>query len=82
MAKIRANFYEKNNLDINNKLIFIHPGTGGSATNLNLEQFADLAKNLISDNNSTFVITAGPDELEYANNLSLLLKDTPNIIHH
>jgi len=81
MSKIRADFYEKNHLDINSKLIFIHPGTGGSATNLDLEQYANLAKNLKIDNNYVFVITAGPDEIEYANKLSTLLENIPHIVY-
>ncbi len=81
ISKIRADFYEKNNLDINSKLIFIHPGTGGSATNLDLEQYANLAKNLKIDNNYVFVITAGPDEIKYANKLSTLLENIPHIVY-
>lgn len=81
ISKIRADFYEKNNLDINSKLIFIHPGTGGSATNLDLEQYANLAKNLKIDNSYVFVITAGPDEIEYANKLSALLENIPHIVY-
>ena len=79
---IRAEFCEKNNLNINNKFIFIHPGTGGSATNLNLEQYANLAKNLYIDKQYTFVITAGPCEIDYANKLSLLLKNISHIVYH
>ncbi len=79
--ELRANFCKENKLHVNNKLIFIHPGTGGSATNLNLKQYATLAKNLNINDNTTFVITAGPDEIEYANNLSQLLKDTPHIVY-
>jgi len=81
MSKVRADFYEKNSLDINSKLIFIHPGTGGSATNLNLEQYANLAKNLNIGNRYVFVITAGPDEIEYANKLSTLLENIPHIVY-
>lgn len=80
--KLRTEFCEKNKLELNSKFIFIHPGTGGSATNLDLKQYAHLAKNLNIGENSIFVITAGPGELEYANKLSLLLKDTPNIVYH
>ena len=81
ISKIRTDFYEKNNLDINSKLIFIHPGTGGSATNLDLEQYANLAKNLKIDSNYVFVITAGPDEIKYANKLSTLLENIPHIVY-
>lgn len=79
---VRIKFCKDNNLDINTKFIFIHPGTGGSATNLNLEQYANLAKNLNTNNRFTFVITAGPGEIEYANKLSVLIKDLPHVVYH
>lgn len=81
VANIRELFYKKYNLKPELKLIFIHPGTGGSATNLNLQQYADLAKNLKYNNTYTFVITAGPAEVESANKLSELLANIPHIIH-
>ena len=79
---VRDDFCKKNHLDINTKFIFIHPGTGGSATNLDLQQYADLAKSLHIDDNTVFVITAGPDEIDYANKLSKLLDNTPHIVYH
>ena len=79
--KLRASFCKTNKLNIDNKLIFIHPGTGGSATNLNLEQYANLTKNININDNVTFVITAGPDEIDYANKLSQLLNSVPHIVY-
>ena len=79
---IKTEFCKQNNLDINSKFIFIHPGTGGSATNLTLNQYANLAKNLDINNNYTFVITAGPDEKETAEKLSTLMNNLPHIIYH
>ncbi len=81
ITKIREQFCEEYKLSNSSKLIFIHPGTGGSATNLNLEQYANLAKNLKIDDHHTFVITAGPDEIEYANKLSSLLENIPHIVY-
>ncbi|MCK4863955.1 MAG: glycosyltransferase family 9 protein [Gammaproteobacteria bacterium] len=81
IAKIHEQFYEEYKLNADTKLIFIHPGTGGSATNLNLQQYADLAKNINYNNTYTFVITAGPSEIEYANNLSQLLEGVPHIVY-
>jgi len=82
ISKLRTSFCKKNNLDINSKFIFIHPGTGGSATNLNLEQYANLATLLDVNGDTIFVITAGPGEIEYAMKLSVLLKNIPNIVYH
>ena len=82
VTKIHADFCRKNNLNINDKLIFIHPGTGGSATNLTIEQYAELAEHLNISSNYTFVITAGPNEIKIANKLSCLLKNIPHIVYH
>lgn len=81
IAETKRNFYHEYQLDSNTRLIFIHPGTGGSATNLSLEQYANLARNLNISNNYIFVITAGPNEVEYANTLSTLLGDIPNVVY-
>ena len=81
ITKIREQFYEEYKLNSNSKLIFIHPGTGGSASNLDLEQYANLVKYLKTDDRYTFVITAGPDEIEYANKLSSLLENIPHIVY-
>lgn len=79
---LRTNFFNKYKINTDNKLIFVHPGTGGSATNLSIERYSELLKHLDTPDNYTFVITAGPGELEYANKLSLLLRDTPHIIYN
>lgn len=79
---LRNKFYEKHKIEKNAKLIFIHPGTGGSANNLNLEQYANLIQHLNLDENFLFVITAGPDEIKYAESLSKILLNIPHIIFH
>ena len=80
--KVRTEFCNNNNLGIDSKFIFIHPGTGGSATNLIIEQYANIVKNLNAKDKYTFVITAGPNELKYAEKLSKLLEGLPHIIYH
>jgi ADP-heptose:LPS heptosyltransferase len=63
-----------------NYLIFIHPGSGGSAVNLTIDQYAQFAKSLVPQLDAHFVITAGPDELETARNLATRLdQDTCSI---
>ena len=81
ITKIRGEFCDEYKLNINSKLIFIHPGTGGSATNLDLEQYAKLAKNLQIDDRYYLVITAGPGEIDYADKLSTLLDTIPHIVY-
>jgi ADP-heptose:LPS heptosyltransferase len=63
----------------NTKLIFIHPGTGGSAINLSIEQYAKLATDIAERNTVYIVISAGPGEDEIAERLSTLL---PGVNHH
>jgi len=78
---IRKAVFDGNNIDINDTLIFIHPGTGGSAINLSLEQYAQLAQDINSHNRVYFIITAGPGETGTARKLSVLLSDVNHHIH-
>ena len=80
--QIKKDFCHQNRVDNDNRFIFVHPGTGGSATNLSLQQYADLMKNLQVDDNYVFVITAGPGEIENVENLKSLLGDLPCIVYH
>ena len=77
---LREKFYEEHKIPEKSKLIFVHPGTGGSANNLNLEQYANLIHQLKLGEDYYFVITAGPDEIKYAESLSEKLADIPHII--
>lgn len=63
------------------RLVFIHPGTGGSAINLSIEQYAELAKSIAKESNCYFIITAGPGEIEIANELSTLLNEVNHHVH-
>lgn len=75
-------FYRKHKIPEKAKLIFVHPGTGGSANNLTLKQYANLIHQLKLGEKYFFVITAGPDEITYAESLSEMLIDIPHIIFH
>ncbi|MDH5612952.1 MAG: glycosyltransferase family 9 protein [Gammaproteobacteria bacterium] len=66
----------------NSKLIFIHPGTGGSAINLSIEQYAKLVTDIAERNNVYIVITAGPGEQAIAEELSAQLRDVKHHIHY
>ena len=78
----RLNFCKTYNLKDDSRFIFIHPGTGGSATNLSIKQYATLAMNIHISNNHIFVITAGPNEIDIARELSQLLTNIPHIVYH
>ena len=77
----RKNFYTEHKIDQNKKLIFVHAGSGGSATNLSIDQYAQLIS-LLSENDSLFfVLTAGPGEAAIAQQLSSQIKDCNHIIY-
>lgn len=79
---IRKNFIDEHSIDADAKLIFIHAGTGGSAINLTLQQYSELARIIAKSYRAHFVVTAGPDELDTANRLSGLLKGVSHSVYH
>ena len=68
---LKKRFISSHNLPAQAKLIFIHPGSGGSANNLSIAQFTKLAKKIAekSGENICYVITAGPGEEQIAQKL-------------
>ncbi|BFU60258.1 MULTISPECIES: glycosyltransferase family 9 protein [Rodentibacter] len=63
------------------KWIFVHSGSGGSATNLSLEQYAELIKGLLAEFDCHIVLTAGPGESEKAGELAQLVNDSQVVIY-
>lgn len=61
---------ERHHISEDYKIIIIHPGTGGSAINLSIAQYAELAKRISAQGEFHFIITAGPGELPHAIKLS------------
>ncbi|KGQ70394.1 hypothetical protein OA57_05950 [Chelonobacter oris] len=57
-------------LSADKRWIFIHAGTGGSATNLDLTQYAEIMTGLVSRLDCQIVLTAGPSEKEKAEKLA------------
>ena len=82
IEELKKTYLSRHNITIDKSLIFIHPGTGGSAINLTPHQFADLGKLISSSNNVHFVLTAGPDELDTATELSELMNGIEHSIYH
>lgn len=82
IRQLRSDFCQQHQIDTGERLLFIHPGSGGSAGNLSIEQFAQLASQLHSNRGHTMVISAGPGEAEAARRLSALLsRDTPHVVY-
>jgi len=50
-------------------LVIVHPGSGGSARNLSIQQYAELVNELKSDQPLFVLVTAGPNETEQASAL-------------
>jgi len=66
VQKNRTEFVECQGLWGNPKLVFLHPGHGGSAQNWTPEAYAYLGSRLLVDPRVALVITAGPGEEELA----------------
>ena len=78
VTALKNKLVNKYSLSDNKKIVFIHPGTGGSAINLSTEQYAELANFISQMCDAYFVITAGPGEITVAKKLSALI----NSAHH
>lgn len=81
VSALREQFCKQHHIDPESLIIFIHPGSGGSANNLSLLQYSRLAELLKSRQGHTVVITAGPGENAGAKRLSEYLSNTPHLIY-
>lgn len=70
---IRHEFYQHHQLDEQTLAVFLHPGHGGSANNLEPRQFAELANLISCKRPLAFIISAGPGEFERAREVQQLL---------
>ena len=66
----RVFLQEQLDLSADKKWIFVHSGTGGSATSLSLTQYAQLIQGLLSKFDCQIILTAGPGESEKAHELA------------
>jgi ADP-heptose:LPS heptosyltransferase len=79
---LRKAYKDEHDIEPDRKIILIHAGTGGSAINLSLQQFAELARAIAKHSKVHFVLTAGPDELDTASALSGLMQGISHSIYH
>ncbi|MBF0750872.1 MULTISPECIES: glycosyltransferase family 9 protein [unclassified Pasteurella] len=68
-------------LSAKKKWLFVHSGSGGSATNLSLAQYAELIQGLLAVLDCQIVLTAGPGESEQAHELAQLVSDSRVVIY-
>ncbi|VAX10259.1 ADP-heptose--lipooligosaccharide heptosyltransferase II [hydrothermal vent metagenome] len=78
---LRQQFCDRFAIKTSSKLIFIHPGSGGSAANLSLPQFARLARKLHAIQGTHIIISCGPGEEAQAGELCKLLGDDPHTLY-
>ncbi|GMQ90568.1 MAG: glycosyltransferase family 9 protein [Gammaproteobacteria bacterium] len=81
VARLRSEFCRRHRITAEQRLVFIHPGSGGSANNLTLRQYSELVRRLRSYGQPTIVISAGPGEEAVARELGALLGATPHVIY-
>ena len=79
---LKNDYLTRHEIDKSRKLVFFHPGTGGSAINLSLEQYSEIANKISGSWDCHMVITAGPDELQTANKLSKLFGNIKHTVYH
>ena len=78
---LRDDFFRQHHVPPASKLVFIHPGSGGSANNLSVAQFARLARHLTGSTPWRLVITAGPGEEQQARQLARLTEALHPIVY-
>ena len=81
VQQLRRRFVQQESVSPSAKLVFIHSGHGGSANNLSLGQFAELAQCLVAKSICHFVLTAGPGEEQQARELAALLPGIRCSVH-
>ena len=69
------------NIDAEKKWIFVHSGSGGSANNLSLAQYAELIRGLLARFDAYVILTAGPNESEKAHELANLVDDSRVVVY-
>jgi len=81
IQRIRKQFYADHKIAQNRKLVFVHAGSGGSATNLSIEQYAELINLLSKIPSLFFILTAGPGEEKLSRGLSELIAGSNHAIY-
>jgi ADP-heptose:LPS heptosyltransferase len=81
LASAAAELWSSYAIPKSSKLIIVHPGSGGSARNLNIEQFAHLINQMHGASSLFVLVTAGPDEEDQARVLARLITAHPAVVH-
>jgi ADP-heptose:LPS heptosyltransferase len=81
ISELKKAFVSAHNIGEQHRLIFVHPGSGGSARNLSLSQYRELITELCSYGGHWIIISAGPGELENAHKLSQGLNGINHVVY-
>lgn len=81
VQNLRNQYINEHNIAEDTRLIIVHPGSGGSAINFSVEQYAELMKVVAEKTDVHFIITAGPGEDVTAQKLSLLMQDINHSVY-
>ncbi len=71
----KKTFIDEYNLNPEKKIIFIHPGTGGSSKSLNIETFSQICKGLRKFDDYNFIVHCSPDDDQIARDLKVISVD-------
>ncbi len=82
IAARRALLVAENGWAADSRIVFVHPGSGGSASNLSVAQYAHLMRELRAPKPLAFVVTAGPGEEAMARALLRELGELPAALYH
>jgi ADP-heptose:LPS heptosyltransferase len=81
VEELESAFRERHRIGTDERLVFLHPGSGGSANNLSLTSYAELAERLVSKRGHVLVVTAGPGEEECAAKLARKVTSSRCVIY-
>ncbi len=80
-AALRRRLCQERRLDPASRLLFLHPGSGGSAGSLQAAQWATLANAINPDAAISWVVTAGPGEEANATQVVAAIHNHPAILY-
>jgi ADP-heptose:LPS heptosyltransferase len=74
LKKLKQAFQKQHEVGAGKRLVFVHAGHGGSASNLSLGQYGHLIRDLSAPRKRHFVLTAGPGEEHHVKRLASLVE--------
>ena len=82
IGQLRTALCQTQRIEPGQPMVFIHPGSGGSANNLSLEQYAELGRNLKSKYGHHIILSSGPGEVDQAKAVAEKLGNAAHTVYH